>query len=72
LPTAADRTFQVAVFDGSVRGQRPRGDDQIGWHDIIVLLIEALKGVGATDNKLLQAHTKADHHYPGGPRRRLI
>jgi hypothetical protein len=32
--------------------------------DIIVLLIEALKGIGATDNKLIQAHTKADHHNP--------
>jgi hypothetical protein len=31
------------------------------------LLIEALKGIGAADNKLLQAHTKADHHEPGGP-----
>jgi len=31
---------------------------------IIVLLIEALKGIGATDNKPIQAHTKADHHNP--------
>jgi hypothetical protein len=35
--------------------------------DIIVLLIEALKGIGATDNKLIQAHTKADHHNPSSP-----
>ena len=34
--------------------------------DIIGLLIEALKGIGA-DNKLLQAHTKADHHNPSSP-----
>ena len=34
---------------------------------IIVLLIEALKGIGATDNKLIQAHTKADHHNPSSP-----
>ena len=34
---------------------------------IIVLLIEALKGIGATDNKLIQAHTKADHHNPCSP-----
>ena len=32
--------------------------------DIIVLLIEALKGIGAAGNKLLQAHVKADHHNP--------
>jgi hypothetical protein len=31
------------------------------------LLIEALKAIGATDNKLLQAHTKADHHNPSSP-----
>jgi hypothetical protein len=31
------------------------------------LLIEALKGIAATDNKLLQAHTKADHHNPNSP-----
>jgi hypothetical protein len=40
--------------------------------DIIVLLTEALKGIGAADNKLIQAHTKADHHNPSRPRRRLI
>jgi hypothetical protein len=28
------------------------------------LLIEAPKGIGATDNKMTQAHTKADHHNP--------
>jgi hypothetical protein len=31
------------------------------------LLIEALKGIGVADNKLLQAPTKADHHRPSGP-----
>jgi hypothetical protein len=31
------------------------------------LLIEALKGIGVTDNKLPQAHTKADHHNPSSP-----
>ena len=35
--------------------------------DIIVLLVEALKGIGAADNKLLQAHTRADHHNPSSP-----
>ena len=35
--------------------------------DIIALLIEALKGIGAADNKLIQAHTKADLHNPSGP-----
>jgi hypothetical protein len=42
------------------------GDVAVGT-DIIALLIEALKGIGATDSKLLQAHTKADHHKPSGP-----
>jgi hypothetical protein len=27
----------------------------------------AIKGIGASDNKLMQAHTKADHHNPSGP-----
>jgi hypothetical protein len=31
------------------------------------LLIEALKGVGAADNKLIRAHTQADHHDPRSP-----
>jgi hypothetical protein len=35
--------------------------------DIIGLLTEALKGIGAADNKLLQAHIKADDHNPGSP-----
>jgi hypothetical protein len=38
----------------------PDGYDKRVVDDIIVLLIEALKGIGATDNKLLQALTKAD------------
>ena len=25
------------------------------------------RGIGATDNKLLQAHTKADRHNPSSP-----
>ena len=29
----------------------PEGDDKLVVADIIVLLIEALKGIGATDNK---------------------
>jgi hypothetical protein len=29
--------------------------------------IEALKAIGIADNKLLQAHTKADHHNPSSP-----
>ena len=32
-----------------------------------VLLTEALKGIGAADNKLLQEHTEADHHNPSSP-----
>lgn len=43
------------------------GYDKLIVSDIIALLIDALKGIGAADNKLLQAHTKADHHEPGGP-----
>jgi hypothetical protein len=31
------------------------------------LLTEALKRIGAADNKLLPAHTKADHHNPSSP-----
>jgi len=42
----------------------PEGHDKQIVADIIVLLIEALKGIGATDNKLIQAHTEVDHHNP--------
>jgi hypothetical protein len=42
----------------------PEGYEKLVVADIIVLLVEALKGIGATDNKLLHAHTKADHHNP--------
>jgi hypothetical protein len=45
----------------------PDGYDKLIVCDIIDPLIEALKGIGATDNKLLQAHTKADHHNPTSP-----
>jgi hypothetical protein len=45
----------------------PEGSDKLVVADIIVLLIEALKGIGAADNKLIQAHTKADHHNPSSP-----
>ena len=34
----------------------PEGYNKLVVTDIIALLIEALKGIGATDNKLLQAH----------------
>jgi hypothetical protein len=43
------------------------GYDKLVVADIIGLLIEALKGIGATDNKLIQAQTKADHHNPSSP-----
>jgi len=36
----------------------PEGYDKLIVTDIIALLIEALKGIGAADNKLLRAHTK--------------
>jgi hypothetical protein len=45
----------------------PEGNDKLVVTDIIGLLIEALKGIGVADNKLLQAHTKADHHNPTSP-----
>jgi hypothetical protein len=45
----------------------PEGYDKLVVSDIIDLLIDTLKGIGATDNKLLQAHTKADHHDPSSP-----
>jgi hypothetical protein len=45
----------------------PEGYDKLVVADIIGLLIEALKGIGVTDNKLIQAHTKADQHNPSSP-----
>jgi hypothetical protein len=45
----------------------PEGYDKLVVSDVIVLRIEALKGIGATDNRLLQAHNKADHHSPSRP-----
>jgi len=43
------------------------GYDKLIISDIIALLIEALNGIGTADNKLMQAHTKADHHNPTSP-----
>jgi hypothetical protein len=45
----------------------PEGHDKLVVAEIIALLIDALKGIGAADNKLLQAHTQADHHNPTSP-----
>lgn len=45
----------------------PEGYDKLVISDIIALLIEALKGIDIADNKLLQAHSKADNHNPGSP-----
>jgi hypothetical protein len=42
----------------------PEGHDREVVADVIALLIEALKGIGIADSKLLQAHTKADCHNP--------
>jgi hypothetical protein len=50
----------------------PEGYDKLVVADIIVLVIEALKGIGAAGNKLLQAHVKADRHNPSSPDARLI
>jgi hypothetical protein len=43
------------------------GYDKLVVADIVGLLIEALKAIGAADNKLIQAHTKADHRDPSSP-----
>jgi hypothetical protein len=43
------------------------GYDKLVVSDIIALLIDALKGIGVADNKLLGAHVKADSHNPTGP-----
>jgi hypothetical protein len=50
----------------------PEEYDRLVVVDIIGLLTGALKGIGAADNKLLQAHIKAGDHNPGSPGRRLI
>jgi hypothetical protein len=42
----------------------PEGYDRQVVTDVIALLIEALKSIGITDNKLLEAHIKADCHNP--------
>jgi hypothetical protein len=43
------------------------GSDKLIVSDIIELLIDALKAIGVADNKLLQAHTKADIQNPSSP-----
>jgi hypothetical protein len=45
------------------------GCDKLVVADIIVLLIEALRGIGAANNKLTHAHIKADDHNPKQRRR---
>jgi hypothetical protein len=45
----------------------PEGYDKVVISDIVTLLIEALTGIGAADNKLIQAHTKAEQHNPSSP-----
>ena len=44
----------------------PLTDKHVGT-EIIALLNEALKNIGAADNKLLGAHTKAAIHSPDDP-----
>jgi hypothetical protein len=53
-------------LDGRAGGAR-RAPLYAGLTNVIVLLSEALKGMGATDKKLIQAHTKGNHHSPIGP-----
>ncbi|VBA59028.1 hypothetical protein [Mycobacterium attenuatum] len=43
------------------------GYDKTVVSEIIALLNEALKGIGAADNNLLGAHTKAESHNPTSP-----
>jgi hypothetical protein len=50
-----------------VRNRIVNGINVLVVSDIIALLIEALKGIGVTDNKLLGAHIKADSHNPTSP-----
>ena len=74
---ASRRQAPAQWFPGEATAHRPRaptpqpllpdGFDKLVVADIIALLIEAVKGIGAAGNKLLQAHTKADHHKRGGP-----
>jgi len=45
----------------------PDGYDKLVVSDIIALLIEALKGLGAAKSRLLHAHLKADSHNPNQP-----
>jgi hypothetical protein len=45
----------------------PEGYDRQVVTDVIALLVEALKGIGIADNKLLGAHTKANGHSPSSP-----
>jgi hypothetical protein len=45
----------------------PEGYDRQVVAEVIALLVEALKGIRIADNKLLQAHTKADCHNPSSP-----
>ena len=45
----------------------PEGYGKLVVADIIALLIEAVTGICATDNNLIHAHTKADHHNPSSP-----
>jgi hypothetical protein len=43
------------------------GYDRLVVADVIVLSIEAPKGIGAADNKVLQAKINAGHHSPSSP-----
>jgi hypothetical protein len=43
------------------------GYDKLVVADIIGLLIEAVRGIGAAKNKLTHTHIKADDHNPGSP-----
>lgn len=45
----------------------PDGHDKLVVSDIVSLLVEALKGLGAADLSLMKASAKADSHDPKQP-----
>jgi hypothetical protein len=62
-PRLEDHTYRWELHSYGLK----EGYDRLVVSDIIALLIEALKGIGTADNKLMQAHIKAGHHTPPAP-----
>ena len=68
----ASHSLRSATTRYGLQSRSPSRDTHISRNyvtvdNIIVSLIEPFKGIGATENKLIQAHTKADHHNPSSP-----